>query len=681
MSTPLQIRFATDTEGARSAIASLAGSIAQNMVSVGSAVKAANDNLGATISLAQRMSAAFTAALPAIVAIAGAVAAFKIVEAATDAAKASIEEFVAIAAKASDAGVSAGLFQRWTEQAKDLNTETAKLVEMLNRAREAATVRIGEGDQGASSTIGNRLRQNVLAGNIGQGDLDRFDAASSQEAKIRVVLDLIRQLQDKGAQLAALDLAGKMFGPEFENKMRAGVDMVAKLLATLDSTALTAGGKRIISDDELRNAQEISDQLNRISDLMSQGLAPIQRDLVELGQASYRSWLDIQEAIAGAVAKAGQLYSAVKGILDELDKFTGKNPLASLADALGAGRVRQTLGIAEPDGPVQGPQMPPGGIRLTVNPKTDASRSLPSLNRGAGAGQTESKDEIERLIAQMDRANEVARAELDTVGKTNVEREKALGLARLTAASRAAGRDATEEEREQVERLAEATARVKDATMDAQQRLRETAEMMREFGQLGVEAFSDMIVEGKSLNDVVGSIAKQLARAAIQAAIMGTGPLAGFLGTSAAASAGPNALGGLLGLLGGGGGSSGGGFTDVAQWHAAGGLVRGAGSGTSDSIPARLSDGEFVVRAASVPANLDVLRAINARGYADGGLVGRMRGSMSGGSSAVNITSVVDARGSDMNEGRFSAILNQRDRRLSAQLSSQIRDLRGRGAI
>lgn len=67
---------------------------------------------------------------------------------------------------------------------------------------------------------------------------------------------------------------------------------------------------------------------------------------------------------------------------------------------------------------------------------------------------------------------------------------------------------------------------------------------------------------------------------------------------------------------------------------AAGGPVSGPGSGTSDSIPARLSDGEFVVRAAAVQAvGVNTLHAIN-RGmrvpaingmsiprFADGGLV------------------------------------------------------------
>ncbi len=86
----------------------------------------------------------------------------------------------------------------------------------------------------------------------------------------------------------------------------------------------------------------------------------------------------------------------------------------------------------------------------------------------------------------------------------------------------------------------------------------------------------------------------------------------------------------LLGAFGGFGLFSQGGVVKAAG----GGLIRGPGTGTSDSIPARLSDHEFVVRAAVVrqPGVLDFLHELNAdgslvlrrrgvRGFAEGGLV------------------------------------------------------------
>ena len=61
---------------------------------------------------------------------------------------------------------------------------------------------------------------------------------------------------------------------------------------------------------------------------------------------------------------------------------------------------------------------------------------------------------------------------------------------------------------------------------------------------------------------------------------------------------------------------------EIAQ--ATGGYISGAGSGTSDSIPARLSDGEYVINASATRRNKSLLDKINSGGpvgYAAGGAV------------------------------------------------------------
>ncbi len=75
---------------------------------------------------------------------------------------------------------------------------------------------------------------------------------------------------------------------------------------------------------------------------------------------------------------------------------------------------------------------------------------------------------------------------------------------------------------------------------------------------------------------------------------------------------------------------SAGGVPLPAPGNAAGGLIRGPGSGTSDSILARLSDGEYVMRARAVqhwgPQFMAALNAMrNPFGYAGGGMVSGRR--------------------------------------------------------
>lgn len=80
-------------------------------------------------------------------------------------------------------------------------------------------------------------------------------------------------------------------------------------------------------------------------------------------------------------------------------------------------------------------------------------------------------------------------------------------------------------------------------------------------------------------------------------------------------------------IFGGGGDSS---SSDSGNGFARGGSVRGPGTGTSDSIVARLSNGEFVMRAAAVRKyGVGFLHAINqlrAPGFAMGGLVSAVEG-------------------------------------------------------
>jgi hypothetical protein len=81
--------------------------------------------------------------------------------------------------------------------------------------------------------------------------------------------------------------------------------------------------------------------------------------------------------------------------------------------------------------------------------------------------------------------------------------------------------------------------------------------------------------------------------------------------------------------------------------YATGGLVRGPGTGTSDDIPANLSNGEYVLRADAVRkigvSNLNAMNQGRMANFSSGGMVGS--GSAGGNSSNTNVT-VIDQRGS-----------------------------------
>ena len=117
------------------------------------------------------------------------------------------------------------------------------------------------------------------------------------------------------------------------------------------------------------------------------------------------------------------------------------------------------------------------------------------------------------------------------------------------------------------------------------------------------DAFADFVTgAGLSFKGLVRSILADLARLAAQQAFLRLfGPLlsAGVSGAGASVASSPSSIiaatNNLPNTLGG----------------QTGGLVSGPGSGTSDSIPIRLSNGEFVVNAAATQNNLALLNRIN----------------------------------------------------------------------
>ncbi len=145
-------------------------------------------------------------------------------------------------------------------------------------------------------------------------------------------------------------------------------------------------------------------------------------------------------------------------------------------------------------------------------------------------------------------------------------------------------------------------------------RIRETAQMEAlqdsydTFGSTALSSLDDLIVQGKDLDDVLAGLARSLASAALQATVLGTGPLAGLFGTAGG--------GGLFGSL----------WKTI--FRAEGGPVTGEGGPTEDKVMMFASPGEYVVKAAQASRHRSLLDAINSGAidalpaFAAGGAIG-----------------------------------------------------------
>lgn len=184
---------------------------------------------------------------------------------------------------------------------------------------------------------------------------------------------------------------------------------------------------------------------------------------------------------------------------------------------------------------------------------------------------------------------------------------------------------------------------------EEQQKINTISKIQQTSNQLAKDfsgAITDWITGAKSFGDAMKSVLQQLISQLIQAALYAT----------------------IVAACTGGGG----GF--AARWKgafgkafASGGSVAGPGTGTSDSVPAMLSNGEYVLNAQAVDRlGVPFLNGLNTgrlRGFASGGLVGSggvagykaERGSNGGQVQSVNLSMNVSA----MDAASFGDFLNR----------------------
>lgn len=257
----------------------------------------------------------------------------------------------------------------------------------------------------------------------------------------------------------------------------------------------------------------------------------------------------------------------------------------------------------------------------------------PKLNGGGGAKAE--GDAVAELIKRLREEQEVLR-ETDPIKKEMLKyREQLAG--------------ASAKERAEVEQL-----------IRAEQQLESVRAATDFLSSSAADALDALIVRGESAIDVIKGLARALLSAAAQAFMLGTGPLAGVLGTSGSLLSmvfGGKADGGEVAAMASGGARA---AADTrrmpARARAAGprdmvgfreararewsGFITGPGGPREDRIPTWLSAGEYVVNAPATAEYRPVLERINSgQGLAAGGPVGsggRISGRSGGGSLAAD---------------------------------------------
>lgn len=202
------------------------------------------------------------------------------------------------------------------------------------------------------------------------------------------------------------------------------------------------------------------------------------------------------------------------------------------------------------------------------------------------------------------------------------------------------------------------------ALYDSQLQMQQLNDTLQTFGQIGVDAFSAIVIRGEEAGDVFKRLLAQIAEMALQAAVLGTGPLASVFGTQSATEGG---TGGLLGQIFSGAASAAaggvdGGWTTTVTPFAKGGIV---------NAPElfKMGSGLGLRGEAGPEAILPLLRGPDGRLGVGGG----------GGPVSVPISISVDARGADPAAAeRITRRLDDLERSLPTTIVTQVKRAQSR---
>lgn len=309
--------------------------------------------------------------------------------------------------------------------------------------------------------------------------------------------------------------------------------------------------------------------------------------------------------IATGVAAIDAQINTLKSQIEEHRATHNEVAIGALEGRIEELRVEREL-IAEAarefnraNGFARAPAPAPAGLTMEVTPAPGETTVIPPAgNTGGGGGGVSRESTLERETAAINQRIAALQVEAQAVGLSAFEADKLRTAEQLLNAAREGGVAITPRLRTEIDQLALGYAMAAEDVRRLEEAQASLADISGQIADGFTAAFTDMLMGAKSAEDAIRGLIQQVARLLLQKAL-------------------GSIFGSIFGALG---------FADggPVQGFASGGHVRGPGSSRSDSIPAVLSNGEFVVRASEAARHRELLERINAGrlpAFANGGAI------------------------------------------------------------
>lgn len=539
------------------------------------------------------------------------------------------------------------LYSKGAQAQQNLGATSEQLIAFSTAVAQALRVQGGSAAESAGALT--QLGQ-VLGGSVVQAE-EYNSLIDGAYPLLQAAAAGMREAGGEVSKLTALVKSGKVSAKAFFDAILAGAPLLGEKLAGAEETVAQASTRMYNS---FVNAVGKMDEAAGVSGHTTQIMDDISAALDRNAEA-WAQWASTAVKYIEMVTKAGTMglptpdYQPQKK--DSLGTLVGKmggQALGTSKGDLGGSSSPDRIGLAfdlvDQTGKTSTPEALVGALKTSaqkaaakigpaVVPITLADYPVPKTGGSKGGPK---ENAYERELKQVRERTAETAAMIPLIGQEAYAIDQARVAEQLKNAATEAGLKLTPDRLAEIEQVSAAygeQARVYDELQQKQDELRQSQQV---FADTAMDAISGLIFEGESLGDTFSSIAKSIAKAALQATLFGQGPLANLFGVGGK----DGGLGGILGAL----------FKgfDAGGYTGAGGKFQPAGI---------VHAGEYVfdqssVRAAGGPRVLDAMRR-GLRGYANGGYVSgsapslpAMLGRQAG--PSITYAPVIDARGADV---------------------------------
>lgn len=444
----------------------------------------------------------------------------------------------------------AQLYGRVSQAQTTLGTTSGELLQFTDLVAQGLRVSGTSASEASGSLL--QLSQALSGGKVQAEEYNSL--LDGQYPLLQAVAAGMKEAGGDVAKLTQLVKSGEVSSKAFYDAARAGGDVIRDKLA---GSVLTTSQAMQNLQTEFQKAAGEFDKATGLSKGLALGLDAVANSMGGIGSAAAGAVNGVQSLVSAL----GKLYEANGKIqrqqgLDykserraKRDQAFGMMPGGVETDTVATQRAAANAKAAEENrkalagfrasevefaNKLQTAPLPPTRPKADIAPISikDAKYAVPGDKDGKGSGGSskDTLDSYEKALVASEKRRQALLLEAEMEGKGTFAKAKAREALELLTAAKRANIPVTAEMKAKIEEAATGLANAKVKFEEVKKASEAFNDASKFFGDGITDALGDMIIDGEKATDVMKSLVRQLAKAALQAALVGGGPVGSING-------------------------------------------------------------------------------------------------------------------------------------------------------